>query len=157
MPWNAKNCMSIHRMHTDRQALGFELSHATCRTDYHQGPKGGLVCVISPACFEASWQLDFKPVLVMFFSPVITFAAQILLQWPCICLIDMYNVLPNAASWKCDLYLNIPQLCQHEPLSKNTSWLWFWLHFISFSVSAAPCTEPALQEWWMALLIVSNW
>lgn len=48
----------------------------------------------------------------MFVLPVVAFSAQILLQRPCVCLIDVYSVLTSEASWRCDLYINIPQLCQ---------------------------------------------
>lgn len=78
----------------------------TCRTDDCQGPKDGLVCVISLACFEVYSQLDFKPVLLLFFSPVVAFfSAQIPLQWPCVCLTDVHSVLSSGASLKCDLYI----------------------------------------------------
>ncbi len=69
---DAGNCMSISRMDTDRPAHGFEVKQ-TCCTDDCQGPEDQLVCVISLPCFEASSQLDFKPVLILFFSPVVAF------------------------------------------------------------------------------------
>lgn len=85
----------------------------TCCTDGCQGPKDGLVFVISLSCFEVSSQLDFKPVLILFFSLVVTPSEQILLWWPCVCVIDVHSVLSSGASQRCDIYMNIPQLCQH--------------------------------------------
>lgn len=61
--------------------------------------------MITFACLEVYTQLDIKPVVLLFFSPVVTFifSAQILHKWPCVCLIDMLSAPSSGASLSCDL------------------------------------------------------